>query len=238
MSVVLFDLDDTLFAHREAVTAGIVAHTRTLNGEGMAGEAGSDIARWRALEEEHYHRYLAGELDFFGQRRARVRGFVEPYGVSLADDPAADAWYDGYSAEYQRAWTLHGDTLPCLDALVTVRLGLVTNGELSFQTHKIEAMGIADRFEHIVASGSLGFAKPDPRIFDYACERFGVSVENAAYVGDRLQTDALGAASAGLTGVWLDRDGAASADELGAAAASGVHVIATLAQLPALVASL
>jgi putative hydrolase of the HAD superfamily len=233
---VLFDLDDTLFAHRQAVAAGIIAHAHGLSGE--TRDAGLEIARWRALEEQHYHRYLSGELDFFGQRRARARGFVEPYGVSLADDPAADAWYDGYFIEYEQAWKLHDDALPCLDALSALRLGLVTNGELVFQEHKIEAMGIATRFEHIVASGLLGFAKPDPRIFEYACERFEVAVENAAYVGDRLQTDAIGAASAGLTGVWLDRGGEASSDELGAAAASGVHVIEALTELAALLATL
>jgi putative hydrolase of the HAD superfamily len=71
ISVVLFDLDDTLFAHRQAVAAGIVAHTRTLGG--TARDAEPEIARWHALEEQHYHRYLTGELDFFGQRRARTR---------------------------------------------------------------------------------------------------------------------------------------------------------------------
>jgi putative hydrolase of the HAD superfamily len=236
ISVVLFDLDDTLFAHRQAVATGIIAHTHALSGE--TRDADLEIARWRALEEQHYHRYLAGELDFFGQRRARARGFVEPYGVSLADDPAADAWYDGYFAEYERAWELHDDTLPCLDALSALRLGVITNGELAFQEHKVEAMGIARRFEHIVASGSLEFTKPDPRIFEYACERFEVPVESAMYVGDRLQTDAIGAASAGLSGVWLDRGGAASPDEMRSAAASGVHVIATLTELAALIASL
>jgi putative hydrolase of the HAD superfamily len=236
ISVVLFDLDDTLFAHRRAVAAGIVAHIRTLGGK--ARDAEPEIARWRALEEQHYHRYLAGELDFLGQRRARVRGFVEPYGVSLADDPAADAWYDGYFAEYELAWELHDDTLPCLDVLAALRLGLITNGELSFQARKVEAMGIADRFEHIIASGSVGFTKPDRRIFETACEWFEVPVESAMYVGDRLQTDAIGAVSAGLGGVWLDRDGTATVDELGAAAASGVHVIGTLAELPGLIATL
>jgi putative hydrolase of the HAD superfamily len=234
ISVVLFDLDDTLFAHREAVAAAIVAHSRSLG----AVNDEATVARWHALEERHYHRYLAGELDFFGQRRARVRGFVEPYGVSLADDPAADAWYDEYFIEYERAWKLHDDTLPCLDALAAFRLGLITNGELSFQSHKVETMEIADRFEHIIASGSVGFTKPDRRIFETACAQFEVPVESAMYVGDRLQTDAIGAASAGLSGVWLDRSGAASADELCEAAASGVHVIGTLTELTALIASL
>jgi len=92
ISVVLFDLDDTLFAHRQAVAQAIVAHSRSLG----AVDDDATVAHWHALEEQHYHRYLAGELDYFGQRRARARGFVEPYGVSLADDPAA--FYDRLGA--------------------------------------------------------------------------------------------------------------------------------------------
>jgi putative hydrolase of the HAD superfamily len=224
IKVVLFDLDDTLFAHAHAVTNGIVAYS------GLP-DAGP---RWHALEEKHYHRYLAGELDYTGQRRARAREFVEP--LALSDD-AADAWFDGYFARYQDAWQLHADALPCLDALADRRLGMITNGDLAFQTRKIAGLGITERFEHIVASGALGFAKPDPRIFHHASALFDVEPAEALYVGDRLRTDGIGAASAGLTGVWLDRGGAASADELRLAAASGVRVIASLAELPPLVAA-
>jgi putative hydrolase of the HAD superfamily len=223
ISVVLFDLDDTLFAHGGAVAAGIVAYT----GDPAAGE------RWHALEETHYHRYLAGELDYQGQRRARARGFVAPRELT---DAEADEFFAGYSQLYREAWQLHADALPCLDALASLRLGLITNGDATSQAAKIAGLGITDRFEHVVASGALGFAKPDPRIFLHAASVFGVSPSEALYVGDRLQTDALGAAAAGLTGVWLDRAGTATPADLAAAAASGVRVIPSLAALPALVA--
>ena len=44
-------------------------------------DARSAAEHWNALEEEHYHRYLTGELDYLGQRRARARGFVERHGL-------------------------------------------------------------------------------------------------------------------------------------------------------------
>lgn len=56
------------------------------------------------------------------------------------------------------------------------------------------------------------------------------------YVGDRLSTDAIGAASAGLLGVWLDRNGAATVEQLRRARDAGVPVIRTLDELPAIVA--
>jgi putative hydrolase of the HAD superfamily len=230
--VVLFDLDDTLFAHRSSVFDGIAAHRRALGSPFAEADERLEAARWHALEEEHYHRYLAGELTYIEQRRARARAFVEHFGV-LLDDSEADAWFDAFFAEYRRAWRLHDDALPCLDAMPGARFGVITNGELAFQQRKLATVGLTERLEQVVASGEVGYAKPDERIFSHACGLFGVPTSQAAYIGDRLHTDALGAAAAGLTGVWLDRDGTATAVELETAREAGVRVIRSLAELPA-----
>ena len=236
IEVALFDLDDTLFAHSEAVATGVAAHRFAHGGLLAAADTAAESARWTALEEHHYHRYLAGELGFREQRRVRARGFVEPYGLDLSDDGVADAWFEGYLVHYRRAWRLHDDALPLLDALPQ-RLGIITNAELVFQLRKIEAMGIADRFEHVIASGEVGHAKPDARIFHHAASTFGVAPSAVAYVGDRLHTDAIGATDAGLLGVWLARDGGSDGDRA-EAAARGVPVIRSLLELPALLGAL
>ncbi|CAN5204889.1 HAD family hydrolase [soil metagenome] len=234
IAVVLFDLDDTLFAHRQAVDRGIREHLGSL-----AADPAAEAKRWHDLEEQHYPRYLSGELDLLAQRRMRSRALAEPYGFDLASDAAADAWYDRYYLHYVGAWALHDDAMPCLDALAAagLRVGVITNGDPVFQSDKIAAVGLGDRLQAVIASGALGFAKPDARIFRHACEVFGVEPSEAMYVGDRLQTDAIGAADAGLTGVWLDRAGVATSDELAKAAASRVAVIRSLAAVPGLVSA-
>ena len=229
ISVVLFDLDDTLFAHRLAVDTAIARY--------LATDDPTEVTRWHALEEQHYPRYLSGELGLIPQRRVRSRAMAAPYGVTLATDAEADAWYDSYFIEYKRAWSLHADAIPCLDALdaAGLRIGLITNGDLAFQSEKLETVGLDSRLEHVIASGAVGFAKPDARIFAHACELFGVAASQAVYVGDRAETDAVGAAAAGLTGVWLDRSGAGPVDERGALTPTpGIHTITTLAELSAL----
>ncbi|WP_232331672.1 HAD family hydrolase [Agromyces laixinhei] len=244
--VVMFDLDDTLMAHRAAVAAGITLHMRELAYDGD-GTAASVL--WQELEEQHYHSYLAGRLTFEGQRRARARDFAVAHGDEL-DELAAGAWFDRYFERYRESWSLHDDALPALDALALalpgVRLGIITNGELDFQSAKLERLGIRDRFEHVIASGDVGATKPDAEIFRVAIERFAAAtpVGRAVYIGDRFETDAMGAARAGLIGVWLNRHGAAHAtdlpDETAAArvAASPVVLeIAGLDELPALLAA-
>ncbi len=233
--VALFDLDDTLFHHRQAVRDGIRAHvSSTLPGV----DALAHLDRWDELEELHYHRYLTGELDYLGQRRARARDFMAGFDYSFASDAAAEEWFETYLLEYVRAWTLFDDALPCLRSLAAagVRIGMITNGIPSFQWPKLETLELAAHFEHVVTSGEFGAAKPDPSIFLHTCALFGVEPSEAVYIGDRLQTDAIGAAAAGLTGVWLLREREASASEVAEAAASGAHIIATLDELPALLA--
>ncbi|QNE35142.1 HAD family hydrolase [Leifsonia shinshuensis] len=233
--VVLFDLDDTLFAHRAAVSAGIQRYADQL-GEPYGTMAAVDLtALWHDLEEEHYHSYLAGRLDFEGQRQARARDFASRHGVELSDTEAS-AWFADYFEHYVAAWSLHDDALPCLDALDAafpgVRFGLITNGDLAFQRRKVEAVGLDSRMEHLIASGEVGVAKPDSRIFEYACSVFGARPAEAVYVGDRLRTDAIGAARAGLTGVWLNRRGdVPTADDAAEAAEVGVIELSGLAGL-------
>ncbi len=234
--VVFFDLDDTLFAHRAAVANGIQTHVARLGAPYAAGDAATTVALWHELEESHYHSYLAGRLDFEGQRRARARDFAARHGVAL-DDDAASVWFATYFEHYVENWALHDDALPCLDELSSrisgVRFGLITNGDLAFQTRKVTAVGLDARIDRIIASGELGVVKPDPAIFVHACQSFGVDPADGAYVGDRLRTDAIGASRAGLTGVWLNRTGVVpDPEEAAEARAAGVLEIRTLAELP------
>ncbi len=234
ITVAIFDLDDTLFAHRTAVRDGIAAHLAAVVPD---ADAAREQDRWDELEEQHYSRYLAGELSYLGQRHARVRDFMHPHGVAFELDTDAEKWFDTYLIEYRRAWTLYDDTLPCLDRLddMGVRIGMITNGILDFQMAKLDALGLTNRIEHLVTSHEFGYAKPDARIFEHAVAQFGVEPGSAVYIGDRLATDAMGAAAAGLTGVWLDRSGGATAAEVAAAAGAGVRIIQSLAELPAVI---
>jgi putative hydrolase of the HAD superfamily len=233
---VLFDLDDTLFAHRAASEAGFLEHVRTLGHPYDLSDPASELGAWRGLEQKHYDRYLAGDIGFEDQRRIRVREYAARHGVALTPAEAGE-WFASYSARYADGWRLHDDALACLDALRSrvpgLKIGLITNGERDFQLRKVDAVGLTNEVDDVVASGEVGITKPDARIFELACERLGVRQAEAVYVGDRLSTDALGAARAGLTGVWLDRyDATISETEREAAASLGVVRITTLERLP------
>ncbi|ARF57594.1 HAD family hydrolase [Streptomyces gilvosporeus] len=225
LRAVLWDLDDTLFDYTGSDRAGVLRH---LEAEGLTAAYGGEeaaLARWQAAMERAFARFLAGELEFLEHRRERARTFL---GVPLSDDEA-DAWFGRYVAHYEASWVLFPDSAPALEALAPLaRQAVLSNSGTASQERKLRALGIRGYFEAVLCSDELGHAKPEPEAFAAACDALGLPPEEVVYVGDRLDIDALGARDAGLTGVWLDRNGG------GEEPPPGVRRIRSLAELPEL----
>ncbi|MFN8156546.1 MAG: HAD family hydrolase [Candidatus Nanopelagicales bacterium] len=225
--LLLLDLDGTLVDHDAAELTAITGWMRDAGFPSHVDGAATESV-WRGISEDVFSHYFAGRLGFQEQRRIRVRTFLPLVGVdvSSATDDDLDVYFDEYGRRYAEAWQPFPDVVDCLTRLRdTHRLAILTNGDQGHQEGKVRRVGLEGLVESTIATSSLGAAKPDPAAFLGALDRLGVQPEDATYVGDRLDVDALGAQSAGLTGVWLDR-----ADAGGAPA--GVRRITTLAELP------
>ncbi|MGW4027705.1 HAD family hydrolase [Streptomyces sp. NPDC004838] len=207
---VLWDVDDTIFDYRGADLDGMRRHLRTEGLDGGFDSADQALARWQEITAEHWARFSAGETDWMGQRRDRVRTFT---GLPLGD-AEADAWFDRYIVHFEAVWTLFPDTVPALDVLAEYRHAVLSNSTLAIQERKLTALGVRDRFEAVVCAADLGVAKPAAEAFHTACEAIGLPPEEVAYVGDQPDIDARGAVEAGLTGIWLDRAGIGGRPEL------------------------
>ncbi|MHC4917856.1 MAG: HAD family hydrolase [Planctomycetota bacterium] len=221
---VFFDIDGTLFDDRKAQRAGVAEFYRAHRAE-LEGAEETFWDTWRAVAEDRFDRYLAGEFTFKGQRRERLRYL---FGREIPD-PEADELYDEYYGYYRSNWSLYPEAEACFESFP--QRGIISNGDAKSQREKIAAVGLEGRFDPVLVSGDIGIHKPDARVFDEACRLAGVAPAECVYVGDRLEGDAVGARNAGMTGVWVDRD-----DEGGTP--QGVHRIADLSELPALVKTL
>lgn len=83
-------------------------------------------------------------------------------------------------------------------------LALITNGPSRSQWEKIHRLELQEYFHCILVSGDLCWEKPSKAIFLLACEQLGLSPSECIMVGDRLDTDVLGARNAALGGVvWV-----------------------------------
>jgi 2-haloacid dehalogenase len=80
------------------------------------------------------------------------------------------------------------ETVEVLDALRAKGLRLYALTNWSAETFPIarSRFGFLEWFEDIVVSGEVGLAKPDPRIFDVAIKRCGLTPGSTVFVDDNL----------------------------------------------------
>ncbi|WP_405984653.1 HAD family hydrolase [Streptomyces sp. NBC_00872] len=208
---VVWDIDDTLFDYTGADRVALRGH---LAAEGLGERYGSvdqALARWREITDQHWGRFAAGETDFQGQRRDRVRSFL---GAEVSDTEA-DGWFQRYAVHFEAAWTLFPDSVAVLDRLAPdYRQAVLSNSSLRNQDRKLRALGVRDHFETVLCAAELGVSKPDAAAFHAACDALALDPREVAYVGNEPDIDAGGAVAAGLAGVWLDRDGRGGRPEL------------------------
>lgn len=223
IEAVLWDVDDTLFDFTGSYRLALSRH---FEAEGLpSGEA--TFERWRQVTGIAYGRLAAGELTYEGYRRERVYGLTG----QMLSEAEADAWFGRYITLFEAAWTVFPDVTATLEA-VPYRQGILSNSTTEHQERRMAALGLRHHFEVLLCSDRLRRAKPDPSAFLAGCAALDLPPAAVAYVGDQLDTDAVGAHDAGLIGIWLDRERTA------VQAPDGVYRIPDLAELPRLLASL
>ncbi len=84
-----------------------------------------------------------------------------------------------------------------------IRLAVVSNSDGRIH-ERLTAAGLGDKFDAVVDSGSVGYEKPDPRIFEYALQEASATPERTCHIGDLYSVDVLGARRAGIWPILLD----------------------------------
>jgi len=211
VKAVLFDVDDTLVDTKGAFRHALsVVATEYLG----ADAALDDVAMFfRADRGGFYRAHTRGEMDHREQRMRRANDLHGEFGGALMNDDAYDAWDVVFEQAFRDGWRAFGDAVACLDALEAAGIpyGALSNARFDYQVEKLAAVGL-QRVPMLVGVDTLGFGKPDQRVFALAAERLGSAGSETAYVGDELDIDAAAATSAGLLGYWLDRAGVADAE--------------------------
>jgi putative hydrolase of the HAD superfamily len=222
--LIFFDIDATLLDHERAEEMGAIEFLNE-NNEELKLSANEFAKRWYDLSDKYFGKFLANELSFQEQRRMRIRDL---FGQHLNDDQA-DNKFNDYLKYYKKNWTVFEDVIPCLERLRMQgnRFGIISNGDYNQQIEKLDSIGILRYFDCIITSSKIGVSKPDAVIFLEACNHAAVDINDCYYIGDRLDTDAIGSTKAGMNGIWINRKDKTSH--------SDVIVIHSLSELEALV---
>lgn len=131
---------------------------------------------------------------------------VNRLGIDVEASRIARRVYDEFGDPGR--WALYTDVAPAFDRLRDrgLALGLISNWDRRLE-RLVGGLGLCDRLDVVVSSAAVGLRKPDPRIFELACERIGVDPSCCVHVGDHVYADVLGARAVGMTPVLIDRHG-------------------------------
>jgi len=127
-------------------------------------------------------------------------------GIDVGAEKIARRVYDEFGDS--RRWRAYSDVAPAFERLHDrgIPVGIISNWDCRLEG-LLRGLGLATRISTVVSSACVGLHKPDPRIFELACERLGISANEAAHVGDHHYADIVGASAVGMTPVLIDRSG-------------------------------
>lgn len=86
-----------------------------------------------------------------------------------------------------------------------IPLGIITNGSVQNQQHKVERLGLDQFTSCIFISEAFGVKKPEASIFLAATSYLNIQPKEILFVGDHPRLDIWGAHAVGMRTAWLRR---------------------------------
>jgi len=211
VTVLLCDLDDTLFDHDRA-TREALGHLRQDCNVFSQWTLDELDARHRELLETLHVQVLAGRLTIDEARRERFGRLLAQ--ADAADDAQADALASAYREAYATKWNAVPGAIELLQAVRAAGhpIVIVTNNGVAEQRLKLSRCGLEAWIDDMVTSEEAGVSKPERAIFEQALARAGATPAEAVMLGDAWGADIEGARAAGVAAVWLNRTGRPSPD--------------------------
>jgi putative hydrolase of the HAD superfamily len=174
VSVVVFDLDDTLYLEADFVRSGF--HS--------VGEWCRKVLKVEGFETTAWRLFRDGRRgDIFDAALSKL---------GVAADKSAIARMVAVYRMHPPQIALPPDSVQCLAGLRgKYRLGLITDGPAEMQWNKIRALGLDKICDETIVTADLGegFSKPHARAFLEMEERFQVSGAELCYVADNPAKD-------------------------------------------------
>lgn len=184
-TVVLFDLDDTLYSETEYVKSGFDAIALKFpQVHDMADKL------WSAFEdgEQPINAVLNRE--------------------NLLSSENIKTCLETYRSHYPTI-SLYPTAIELIHDLKDrgIRLGLITDGRPEGQRSKIDALGIRPYFDKMIITDELGgeeYRKPHTKAFEEMQHFFNVPFKDMVYVGDNIKKDFIAPQKLGMGSVYFN----------------------------------
>jgi putative hydrolase of the HAD superfamily len=209
LKAVFFDVGNTLLYAHPSVPEVV---RQVLAEEGHIRDL-SLIDEYMPMLDEYYEDRYREDDTFWRSDDETLGVWVGMYsllcrqlGIDADAEHIARRVYDEFGCADR--WRAYDDVRPALMRLSArgIRLGLISNWDGRL-VGLMNGLGLSELLDAVVSSADVGLHKPDPRIFELACERLGVTPSDAAHVGDHQYADIIGAEAVGMVPVLIDRHG-------------------------------
>lgn len=207
LRAVFFDVGNTLLYPSPAVSE---ICRRILEESGHTRDI-SVIDSYMPLVDAYYEERYAEDDAFWTDEERTTSVWVGMYSLlcrelGIEDEAMTIARrvYDEFGRPDR--WALYDDVRPAFERLRGrgIAVGIISNWDSRLE-RLLLGLGLGDVLADVVSSAEVRLHKPDPRIFELACERLGVLPGHAAHVGDHHYADFLGASAIGMKAVLIDR---------------------------------
>ena len=191
------------------------------------GNALSQLWRTRQLEYSWLRSLMGRHVDFNQVTRESLQVACASLGI-----PYSDAVSVQLNIAY-RTLALFDDALPTLQRLrrqqPAVKLAILSNGAAQMLNAVVAYNKLDTMLDAVLSVDEVAIFKPDPRVYQLACDRLHVNREEIGFVSSN-GWDAAGAKSFGFKTFWINRTNA-PIDALGV---TPDRVLSSLAELPIL----
>lgn len=183
----LFDLDDTIVNHSEAMSSALFALTSLL----PKGSSGYDDI-WREQTKKYWKLFEQGSMSFDEQRRNRINSFFSHFGKNLSSTELGKI-DRVYLFSYEKALKTNKLAKLLIKELKkrNEKIGILTNGNGEQQRRKLKKTKLLPYIDPnlIFISEEIGLSKPNPEIYKYIEKKTKHSGKEIFFISDSWDSD-------------------------------------------------
>lgn len=160
---------------------------------------------WKSVLGDHFKSRSGTEF------RSAREGYVKATeAVFDGDAPDTEEWWPLFEAATADSMRAEPGAVAAIRELAAapVYQGIVSDIDDREMENMLGAFDLRDCFDGITTSESIGYTKPDPRMFEAALDAWGGDAADGLMIGDRYDHDIAGGKDAGLDTVAYGEDAA------------------------------
>ncbi|MBV7440751.1 YjjG family noncanonical pyrimidine nucleotidase [Weeksellaceae bacterium TAE3-ERU29] len=201
---IFFDLDNTLWNHREN---SIITLREMFREHKIEEEFNVGFDDWHSVFYDMNELLWADLRDGkITKKDLRERRFKEPFVHFKIEDENLSNFFE---EQYLKRMTGKNIVVDGAEELLKYlhpkyTLHIITNGFVEVSEHKVKNSVLNGFFKTLTCADEIGVRKPDPKLFDLALEKANAKKEESIFIGDDWIADIVGANHYGMQSIYFD----------------------------------